>query len=543
MLRASAIVLLGLLGTSVNAESFARDAQTLISNLGYKIVVDGAWGRNSNATLAKLYSDYGSIYDGHLDEEEMAFLAELTANAPGYVHPRTNQVDYSIKYEFPEGDFPTYSLDEYRAKFIETYGQKYFRKDQIDYSFGPACMELYHYYDIYKNINITDGPPTRQFNLTMPTYLCFAEMGDAVDQDFIVNGRDSEPLRIFFEDLVPAWIENDAFSAEGMTSRHNGNDTRPVFTVTQIVSIYTMYAKWWGVSAEMDERFRIWFDKNTVHNPSGFNRADFGRCKEFAGPGPGNNDGHLGWCMNEGANFSVALAFMGRYYKNSDYINEAIYTATMIAKTSSPDAIHLDHVRGGLGLGYAHMTLHRLNDIAMLLDDVGVNFYDMQVATHGRTLRDMINVFAHEALFPDLTFQYSCNDEEMFIREHKVYCHRQDYSSDSLKMALITWLRSLAGPLINNPEFQPFIEITEPWPEIAEADGITGRQNVGFDHWMQFNEYIVIKYFPPLNQFYLSDPNADSRPNLRGDMSADEWIETTTKSLRQMRFEARLRGD
>jgi putative thioredoxin len=75
MFRLLAKVLLIVLPTSLLADGTARDAQGMLSRLGYQISVDGNWGPQSQRVISQFYTDRGLTYDGTLSENEFEDLS------------------------------------------------------------------------------------------------------------------------------------------------------------------------------------------------------------------------------------------------------------------------------------------------------------------------------------------------------------------------------------------------------------------------------------------------------------------------------------
>ena len=70
------------------AEGTSRDAQLMLSRLGYQISVDGNWGPQSQRVISQFYIDRGMVYDGTLSENE---FEDLSAEIPVEV-----QLEYNI---------------------------------------------------------------------------------------------------------------------------------------------------------------------------------------------------------------------------------------------------------------------------------------------------------------------------------------------------------------------------------------------------------------------------------------------------------------
>ena len=127
MLRSLLIVFLVLFSTTAHAEGTTRDAQAMLSRLGYQINVDGSWGPQSQRVIGQFYTDRGLTYDGTLSGNEFEDLSAAVEDLGAtnaethYVHPRANLVDYSRQYNFPQRTWPYVNLESYRSKFIQIY--------------------------------------------------------------------------------------------------------------------------------------------------------------------------------------------------------------------------------------------------------------------------------------------------------------------------------------------------------------------------------------------------------------------------------------
>lgn len=516
-----------LFATSLFAEGTARDAQTMLSRLGYQISLDGNWGPQSQRVLVEFYSDRGQAYDGTLSENEFLALNEAVANMPelpSYSHPRARLVDYTPDYDFPYKSWPYVNLNSYRSKFIEIYGQKSIWFDGPSHVLSAECREEFFKFDTFRNVNL-GGNDVTSFSETSKLTSCLGDLADAAHQDFIANGRNSKVLSYFFETLVPAWVDNNAFSAQGMRSAGDNTSASAGYTfVTDIiVFVYTRYAAYWGVSPDLDQKFRTWWDQISQHDAARLYQPGYEKCREFRGPGLRPEGMMADECMNVGTDYASALAHMGMYYKDSDYINEAIFVAGASARRSSPEGFVLDAIRGSHGAGYAMMVAQKLDEIALILDDIDVNLYEISFANHGRTVRDLIEVTAREFIKPDRIFDYSCPNE-MWYRGESCY-HQENYAyyKGEIDWQYSAKLRTVAGAVWNNPDYMPFIELVNPRNHINGYGHSEGT----------FNRLIQLRYFPPKNRYYANDPTPEDRNIFRGNLSSDEYIKMIVAGLEE----------
>ena len=530
MLRSLLIVFLVLFSTTAHAEGTTRDAQAMLSRLGYQISVDGSWGPQSLRVIGQFYTDRGLTYDGTLSGNEFEDLSAAVEDLGAtnaethYVHPRANLVDYSRQYNFPQRTWPYVNLESYRSKFIQIYGKQSIWADATSRFLSTDCREEFFQYDAYRNINLGSNDVT-SFNKTSKLTDCLGDIADAAHQDFIANGRNSQVLNLFFHSLVPAWVENNAFSAQGMrTASHDNTSAGYTFTIDKIAFVYTRYAAAWGVSAELDMKFRIWWDQISQHDAARIYQRGYEKCREFPGPGVKPDGMMSDECMNVGTDYASALAHMGMYYKDSDYINEAIFVAGASARRSTPEAFVLDAIRGSHGAGYAMMVAQKLDEIALILDDIDVNFYEMSFAKHGRTVRDIIEVTAREFIKPDRIFDYACPNEAWYRGESCYHQENYAYYRGEIAWQYSAKLRTVAGAVWNNPDYMPFIELINP----------RGHVN-GYGHSEgTFNRLIQLRYFPPKNRYYENDPTPDDRNVFRVNLSSDQYIQLIVAGLEEL---------
>ncbi len=99
MFRLLAKVLLILLPTSLLAEGAARDAQGMLSRLGYQIVVDGNWGPQSQRVIGQFYTDRGHTYDGTLSENEFADLKTAVGTLPRIAY---SEIRFENEHPYPQ---------------------------------------------------------------------------------------------------------------------------------------------------------------------------------------------------------------------------------------------------------------------------------------------------------------------------------------------------------------------------------------------------------------------------------------------------------
>jgi len=416
----------------------------------------------------------------------ITLMSASIAGAEEYQHPRSPYVDYSRTYNFPAGDWERVDIEAYRAKYKQVYGRPQLGREMNLVYWSDTCKREFHNYDLLKSINLGDYD-IYHHPRTQTLSDCLRALPKAIHADVVINGRNSEVLALFFEQLIPAWIENDAFNASKMRSTQVDNTSAGyAFAVNFIAEIYTSYGNYWGTTAEMDQGFREWWDARSHDDGAKIYGPGWEKCTEIAPtPPPANRPRpqNRGECQNVAADYSTALAYMGMYYKDSDMINEALFVAAAVARTSSEEGAPYDAFTGNLAIGYMTMTSDRLDETALVLKELGINLYDSSFAKHGATVRDIIEFTAREYVNPDRVFAYACLTNNPRAKD----CRNQDYSvppedrpwQDSMH------IRGMAGALYQYQEYRNMMSTVH--PDNHDNGWVT------FD--TMFNKYILVKYF------------------------------------------------
>ena len=262
-------------------------------------------------------------------------MSASIAGAEEYQHPRSPYVDYSRTYNFPAGDWERVDIEAYRAKYKQVYGRPQLGREMNLVYWSDTCKREFHNYDLLKSINLGDYD-IYQHPRTQTLSDCLRALPKAIHADVVINGRNSEVLALFFEQLIPAWIENDAFNASGMRSTQVDNTSAGyAFAVDFIAEIYTSYGHYWGTTPEMDRGFREWWDARSHDDGAKIYGPGWEKCVEFTEAGRFPQKTDTGECNNVAADYATALAYMGMYYKDSDLINEALFGLKKVIRSLS----------------------------------------------------------------------------------------------------------------------------------------------------------------------------------------------------------------
>ena len=85
-----------------------------------------------------------------------------------------------------------------------------------------------------------------------------------------------------------------------------------------------------------------WWDARSHDDGAKIDGPSWEKCVEFTDASRFPNKTDTGECNNVAADYSTALAYMGMYYKDSDMINEALFVAAAVARTSSAEGAPFD---------------------------------------------------------------------------------------------------------------------------------------------------------------------------------------------------------
>jgi hypothetical protein len=388
----------------MNNPTPSRDAQILLKELGYQIRVDGSWGPQSKQVISQFYVDRGQIYDGTLSENEFADLwlavGQLTPD-----HPRAKHIDYSITYDFGSEPWSKVDIDAYARDLRDTWGDhsgwnKFYKEN----CHGP----LTDLTGIYENRK----PVDKQRD-------CMIQLNHTILDEILTHGKRSPHLIYAFEELFPLWAKNTAFTARNFYDGNNTQANHQIGLQNAAFELYFNFASYYGVSAELDAMVAEWFEQAdkqlgfTVRHPA------WGNCVNatfYENPPPRgwggwseypDNPHHYGAdCANGSAMYGGSLAYAGLYFKNSDYVNEAIDVVQIMLDAAAPGGQTSDASRGVYAVGYHCTVAIYLVEIAEIVKDVGVDIYAMKGRQSGATPGDIINYCAAISLDTSINYDY-----------------------------------------------------------------------------------------------------------------------------------------
>ena len=469
MLRPLLIVFLVLFSTSAHAEGTARDAQAMLSRLGYQISVDGSWGPQSQRVIDQFYADLGLTYDGTLSENEFKDLTAAIDNLPEIVvprHNRANTVDYSVRYDFGPEPWAPVDIEKYARELELYYGKTNLIRLNFPSGFSEDECEEYM-------TTRTIGLKYEDNEFLDTIYKCMGRLQTQILDEIPSEGRNSPHLKYLFETLIPLWSENYAYTAKGWTDNGNCQANTQIGLNNSAFKLYFNFATYYGVTPEMDTMVHSWYEQadselcGTVRmrywgecfdtrwfltDPGDTFRGGFSETKTPTKFGADCSNGSLGYGLN--------LALAGMYFKNSDYINEALATIQVVINTADDTGATQDAARCQTGVGYMIQTAQYIVEIAEYVEDLGIDIYQMKGRNHGATPEDIVNYAAKITTNPELNHRYmnwaTFPNVNMARGKNCLLEDLRDVQRQSLELIYTETFIRFAGLMYNNPEYEVY---------------------------------------------------------------------------------------
>lgn len=287
-------------------------------------------------------------------------------------------VDYSRQWNFRE-DYLVIENPEYYRQLVQRHAQA----DSADvYNLDPSCdswlrgegMHLWH------NTRNADDHGRSKNNH------CTNNLVKAVYKDFI-SGENSN-VKLFFEEYIPLWIENQAFTLEGYSYEGYQLDAIQHYVRSNIFLTYYTYAPHYGYNTpELDTKMLQYWETFEQHDAQSLpNGRYLDKCL-----GPRHDLDYsevypvrikmmsFGACGNEAAIYAHNLLITGLYYKSNDHINEALWVVQNITNAAFKDGATRDAVRGGNAASYLMDVSWGIDRVAYEMEyNFGYDVYSMQ---------------------------------------------------------------------------------------------------------------------------------------------------------------------
>jgi hypothetical protein len=489
MFRFLVKVFLIVLPTSLLAEGTARDAQSILSRLGYQISVDGRWGPQSQRVIGQFYTDRGLTYDGTLSENEFADLTAAVDNLPAIVvprHPRARNVDYSVNYDFGPEPWAPVDIEKYALELGNYYGSN--RSIPLGFPPGFSAARCNEYMTTR-----TIGLRYEDEEFLDTIYKCISRIQTLIIDEIPSQGRNSRHLKYLFETLIPLWASNYAFTAKGWDDNNNCQASTQIALNNAAFRIYFIFATYYGVTPEMDAMVHRWYERADSELCGTVRMRDWGKCYDtrwyLTDPG---NSFRGGWsefptpkrrgadCSNGSLGYGANLAIAGMYFKNSDYINEALDVVRIVIDVADDTGATEDATRCQLAVGYMVMTAQLIVEIAEYVEDLGIDIYQMKGRMHGTTPEDIVSYTAKIVMNPELNYPYARWPSYPNVRQSNGKDCSLEIERDINNLPLeriynqsYVWL---SGLLYNNPKYEEYRR----WYEGKRFPGHRGAPNLNF---------------------------------------------------------------
>ena len=200
-------ILLGLFlitGSSVSSSETVHQGQEMLNVLGFDAgLIDGKWGRKSKAAIEDFYNEYGSSFDGKLDENELEDLRKQINNG---VYFKSDYVDYSIEYQFNDNWM---NWEEY-SRLTNVWANKNYFYENGNWNLNgrphphdSRCFEILYnnadplYYHKHEGQNSYHGQDVAR---------CLQDNILHMIMEVTQYGKDSERLNWFFEDFFFVFV-------------------------------------------------------------------------------------------------------------------------------------------------------------------------------------------------------------------------------------------------------------------------------------------------------------------------------------------------
>lgn len=329
---------------------------------------------------------------------------------------RSKLIDYSTQYEFNYDQFvfienPT----EYRNIAVTKWEDfnRYFRPRVLEHSM--KCLDILKQDQAMFNWQ-GDKDETQASKAQRCSGAILISMAH-----FYARDEKHEFVTQFFNEALPMWIEKEAFVLKDVRDEFGFQLDIPNDNLRySIFQSYYIFGEWAGVrSKELDEQMLAYWEKTEKYNVSSVWARDVEKCPIMNDKNPkhpdfsnvykrGTKDGSHGLCDNGAARYAYHLALTGLYYKNSDYINEAIWVATNIAGGASENGSTVDSIRGGQAPVYMIKTAEYLDRVAVELEHyLGLNIRDNAHPNTNVTIQTVIERGLEVWLNPEINYNYA----------------------------------------------------------------------------------------------------------------------------------------
>lgn len=407
-------ILLIVIPTSIFAQGTERDAQSMLSQLGYQISVDGRWGPQSQRVIDQFYTDQGLTYDGVLDETELNDLKKsvsLKRNLHNNASP--SSIDYSQIWNFNYDDLKYLGEhDDYRLRIRSQIHSNNAMQNLENYRPDTECTTL-----LFNKATFNTWQGNEIWNRRNITR-CMIDYYRWVLTNYEHQLEPDDITRRFWNQM-PVWIESKAFVIKDFdggdwsySQDEKNNDlffiiARAYYILGDYYEIQTlerdaqMYDYWQAFMAENVGANVKARNVDVCYPPNTNSHTDV---SSIYPTGPGMS---TGLCANGAAQFAYHLGLAGLYHKNNNFINEAVWVARNITSGATQEGATYDAQRGG-------QAPHYLSTISLWLDMLAqdleyyfdYNLYE-QAGQNGVMVGDVIRYGYDVWMNPRINYKYA----------------------------------------------------------------------------------------------------------------------------------------
>ena len=361
----------------------------------------------------KSISSDGSYYVFNCEEKNSI----NTQNEPNVSTQKNDRIpgraDYTKSWNFNYNKFSLFNVDKYAARHYELWNDSYESK---------RLREFHNYYvmnncdQVLKDdINVFTGWVDN--DKYSPLKNCVMDLGHIVRMEVVRQGKGKYTTK-FFEELIPYWLENDAFVFNRPRFEHRYQEEVNYDNLRyNIFYNYYTLANWYGADEQRDKQMLEWWEMQERKQTHAIWSRNADKCWAPYQTIDGSSfypqdrmDQGTGLCGNAAAMYAGMLQLTGLYHKNNDYINESLWVVENILSGADKDGATHDAIRGGKAPSYLMKT-------SMLLDAMAVNFeyyfdFDMyEVAnSEGTSVKDVVLYGFNAWHYPESNHHYAVRD-------------------------------------------------------------------------------------------------------------------------------------
>ena len=449
-----------------------KKVQKQLNEMGYQAgPADGLWGNKTENAVKLLLSDNNLKWDGTFDQNEIKIIEEIFLSNDFIKSPelgvntnRSKLIDYSPQYEFNYDKFVFIeNPEDYKRIVTRDHDDfyRYYRPRVLEYSM--KCLSLLQQHEVMFN-----WQGDKDQTVANKVQRCAGATVFSMTY-FHAHDEKHEFVTQFFNETLPMWIEEEAFVLKDVRDEFGFQLDIPNDNMRYgIFYMYYVFGEWAGVrSKELDEKMLAYWEKTEEYNTSSVWARDVDKCVIMNDENPqhpnfseiyirGTRDGSHGLCDNGAARYAYHLAMTGLYYKNSDYINEAIWVATNIAGGASENGSTVDSLRGGQAPVYMAKTAGNLDGVADLLNYyLGLNIRDNAHPKTNVTIQTVIERGLEVWLNPEINYNYA-KLNQMHRKVDDVQGQETEGGESIVKLRA-KWVHQFIGDWAwNNPELDEY---------------------------------------------------------------------------------------